>query len=132
MIVRLFAALLTFFGWHVSCRDSYAVQETNISSTDVYNRRSLQFDGMFIGDNFQFYNQNPRGKGKKGQRVVNPARLRASNLKKAVADILAGKLICIYLHTVFKFMISSLAHEKVWINTTNGGLAMRIRCLHLR
>ena len=132
MNVRLCSALLTIFGWHVSCRDSYTVQETNISSTDVYNRRSLQFDGMFIGDNYEFYNQNPRGKGKKGQRVVNPARLRASNLKKAVADILAGKLIYIHLSTVFNTVISSWAYEKVWINTTNGGLAMRIRCLHQR
>ena len=76
---------LATIGWHVLTLTS----TTNMTAM-TQERRSLQFNGMFIGDNFEFYNQNPRGKGKKGQRTVNPVRLRVSNLKRAVADIIAG------------------------------------------
>ena len=82
--------LLIVFGWHTPCHDTSMIGSSSTNATIINDQRSLQFDGMFIGDNYEFYNQNPRGKGKKGQRVVNPARVRASNLKKAVIDILAG------------------------------------------
>ena len=87
--LRLCLMLLTFSEWHVQ-------SQTNTTNSVLHKRRSLQFDGMFIGDNYEFYNQNPRGKAKKGQRAINPARQRASNLRRAVADILAG---AIFVHT---------------------------------
>ena len=127
---RLWFVLITVLGWFVSSHTfaSFSAEEATTAATAtekgsstthsfVHERRSLQFDGMFIGDNYEFYNQNPKGKGKKGQRAVNPPRLRAANLKRAVLDILTGtnkltnKRAC--MHTCMYTYIHTYIHAYI-------------------